>query len=403
LRNILVWSAAALCVTVVAVAAQQAEPIRKTVVHDPAFTAAQAERGHQVYAANCNSCHLAGLDGSANPTANAKGAPLVGSRFVQDFGEQNVGGLFNKVKRDMPGGKPGSLTDQEYLDVVSYVLQQNKFPAGAVELTVDAATDVWIPGAGGAEGLVDYTYVSGVGCLSQDPTRSWMLTRAQELKKVDPASAGATPVAAPGASGEYTFRLLNAYNFGAEPHNGQKVRVSGYLVRLGAEIRVNVQTLQPVGVSCDGAAIPASAAPVMVQPQPVTAAPSPQLQTQPGIRTVWSGIYSEAQAYSGEKVADTACLGCHGAGLAGGDSGPKLVGANFLTEWNGRSVGELFDYIGEQMPENAPGTLKKEDVASVVAYILKVNDMPAGKQALPTEHDALAPITILATKPAAGP
>lgn len=390
--------------TVVAVAAQQSEPVRKTVMRNPAFTAAQAERGQQVYAANCTGCHLAGLDGSSNPTANAKGAPLVGSRFVQDFGEANVGGLFNKIKRDMPGGKPGSLTDQEYLDVVSYVLQQNKFPAGAAELTVDSATDVWIPGAGGAEGLVDYTYVSGVGCLQQDPARSWMLTKAQELKKTDPASAGATPVAAPDAAGEYTFRLLNAYNYGAGPHNGQKVRVSGYLVRLGAEIRVNVQALQPVGVSCDGAVVPAdSVAPIMVQPpvqqQPVAASPQPLLQTQPGIRTVWSGVYSEVQAYSGEKVADTVCLGCHGAGLAGGDSGPKLTGADFLTEWNGRSAGELFDYIGTQMPENAPGSLKKEDVASVVAYILKVNTMPAGKQELPVEQGALAGITILAAKP----
>lgn len=401
MRNILFGSAVALCVTVVAVAAQQVAPVRKTVLNSPAFTAAQAERGHQVYAANCTGCHLVGLDGSSNPTANVKGAALIGPRFIQDFGEANVGGLFNKIKRDMPNNKPGSLTDQEYLDVVSYVLQQNKFPAGAADLTVDSATEVWIPGAGGAEGLADYTYVSGVGCLAQDPTRSWMLTKAQELKKADPAVAGATPAAAAAdAPGAYNFRLLNAYNFGAEPHNGQKVRVSGYLVRLGAEIRVNVQALQPIGVSCDGAVIPASVAPVSAPaPEQPPAAAAPQPQTASQALTAWSGVYSEAQAFSGEKVADTVCLGCHGAGLAGGDSGPKLAGADFLTEWNGRSAGELFDYIGTQMPENAPGSLKKEDVAAVVAYILKVNAMPAGKQELPMEHDALTGIKILAAKP----
>ena len=43
-------------------------------------------------------------------------------------------------------------------------------------------------------------------------------------------------------------------------------------------------------------------------------------------QTVWSGVYTEAQAYRGEKVADTLCIGCHGPGLDGGDSGPKLVG-----------------------------------------------------------------------------
>jgi mono/diheme cytochrome c family protein len=403
LRSILVGCAALLCATVAAVSAQQAEPPRRTVVRDPAFTAAQAERGARGYDANCSSCHLPGLDGSSNPTANAKGAALVGPRFVQDFGEAKVSALFNKMKRDMPASKPGSLSDQEYLDIAAYVLQQNKFPAGQGELTVDSATDVWIPGAGGAEGLVDYTYVSGVGCLQRDPTGSWLLTRAQELKKMDTAAPIAV-AAQPGGPGEYTFRLLNAYNFGSDQHDGQRMLVSGYLVRLGAEIRVNVQALQTVGVSCDGAALPPeSVAPVVAPPAPQQPAAAPQTQTQAtipsGAQTVWSGVYSESQAYSGEKVADTTCLGCHGAGLAGGDSGPKLVGGNFLAEWNTRSAGELFDFISEKMPDDAPGTLKKEDVASVVAYILKVNDMPSGKQDLPADHEALKGITFLAARP----
>jgi len=114
---------------------------------------------------------------------------------------------------------------------------------------------------------------------------------------------------------------------------------------------------------------------------------------------VWSGVYSEAQAYRGEKVADTVCLGCHGAGLEGGDSGPRLVGEHFLSAWNNRSVGELFDFIFETMPENAPRTMRKEDIASVIAYMLQHNDIPASRQELSAERDALAQITIFATKP----
>ena len=99
--------------------------------------------------------------------------------------------------------------------------------------------------------MTDYTYVSTVGCLEQDPTRSWMLTGAQEMKKTDVPAAGAAPAAvANDGPGEFTFRLLDAYNYNPEPHNGHKVRVTGYLVRLGAEIRVNVQALQMVGASC---------------------------------------------------------------------------------------------------------------------------------------------------------
>src|SRR5918999_3184128 len=149
LRNvILVAAAAVFCATAAMVTAAQETVARKTV-REPAYTAAQAERGAKVYEANCVRCHLPDLDGSANPDAGARGAPLVGTRFVQDFGESKVSALFNKMKRDMPSGRPGSLSDQEYLDVTTYVLQRNKFPAGAAELTEEVADATWIPGAGG--------------------------------------------------------------------------------------------------------------------------------------------------------------------------------------------------------------------------------------------------------------
>ncbi len=242
---------AVFCAAVVPAAQQDDVKSRKTV-RDPVYTSAQAERGKQVYETNCVTCHLADLDGSANPTAGARGAPLAGTRFVQDFGESKVSALFNKMKRDMPSGRPGALTDQEYLDVATYVLQKNNFPAGPAELTAEVADSVWIPGAGGAEGLENYTFVSSVGCLHQDPTRSWLLTNAGELKKTEPSAASSADAAAATRQerGEFTFRLLDAISYNPEPHNGHKVRVTGYMVRLGAEIRVNVMSLQMVGTAC---------------------------------------------------------------------------------------------------------------------------------------------------------
>jgi len=255
LRNVMLASVAAVFCAAVAVLPAQNEPVKRRTVREPAYSAAQAERGKKVYQENCVTCHLPDLDGSENATAGARGAPLTGTRFVQDFGESKVSALFNKMKRDMPSGKPGTLTDQQYLDAASFVLQRNSFPAGTAELTADTAGDIWIPGAGGAEGLENYTYVSGVGCLYQDPTRSWLLTKAQELKKTDVPAAGAAPSAVEAAPndgpGEFTFRLLDAFHYNPEPHNGHKVRVSGYMVRLGAEIRVNVQSLQMVAASCN--------------------------------------------------------------------------------------------------------------------------------------------------------
>jgi mono/diheme cytochrome c family protein len=249
-------------------AAQDPAKARRTV-REPVYSAAQAQRGKQVYDENCVTCHLPDLDGSANPTAGARGAPLAGTRFVQDFGESKVSALFNKMKRDMPSGRPGTLTDQQYLDVATYVLAKNNFPAGSTELTEDAAESTWIPGAGGAEGLQNYTFVSAIGCLHQDPTRSWLLTNAEELKKSEKTDPAAGPTAAqsptqsatsslapakstspPGGGGEFTFRLLDAISYDPEPHNGHWVRVTGYMVRLGAEIRVNVTSLQTLGTAC---------------------------------------------------------------------------------------------------------------------------------------------------------
>ena len=213
------------CAAVAARPAAQQTVARKTV-REAVYGDAQAERGKKVYEANCVTCHLPDLDGSANPDAGARGAPLVGSRFVQDFGESRVSSLFNKMKRDMPSGRPGTLTDQEYLDATAFVLQRNKFPAGATELTEETAGEFWIPGAGGAEGLENYTFVTTVGCLHQDPTRSWLLTNAQELKKTDVPAPGAAP-ALPTTSngpGEFTFRLLDAISYNPDPHKDHKVR-----------------------------------------------------------------------------------------------------------------------------------------------------------------------------------
>jgi mono/diheme cytochrome c family protein len=249
LRNRAVAFAGLVFCAVVATRPSAQETVTRKTVREAVYTEAQAARGEKVYEANCITCHLADLDGSANPDAGARGAPLVGTRFVQDFGESKVSALFNKMKRDMPSGRPGTLTDQEYLDAASYVLQRNRFPAGATELTEETAGEFWIPGAGGAEGLENYTFVTTVGCLHQDPTRSWLLTSAQELKKTD-ATAGGSHAAVADGSGEFTFRLLDAISYNPDPHNGHKVRVTGYMVRLGAEIRVNVQSLQMVGTSC---------------------------------------------------------------------------------------------------------------------------------------------------------
>jgi cytochrome c len=100
---------------------------------DGVFTAAQARRGRRVYNQNCASCHGQGLRGDEM-------APSVaGSDFIVFWTELPVGALFNRIKLTMPEDGPGRLSDQEYTDVVAYMLDRNDYPAGENELSTDKA------------------------------------------------------------------------------------------------------------------------------------------------------------------------------------------------------------------------------------------------------------------------
>jgi mono/diheme cytochrome c family protein len=133
-----------------------------------------------------------------------------------------------------------------------------------------------------------------------------------------------------------------------------------------------------------------------LQSQGVSESRGPGVQESGASQTVWSGVYTTAQAFRGEKVADTSCIGCHGSNLDGGDSGPRLVGAEFLENWSSQSAGELFAWLQEAMPADAPGTLSKADTAAVLAYILKLNKMPSGRRELPIDLEALKAIKFVA-------
>ena len=52
------------------------------------------------------------------------------------------------------------------------------------------------------------------------------------------------------------------------------------------------------------------------------------------------------------------------------------------------------------MPKNDPGSLAPEDVADVMAYLLKMNQMPVGSAELPADADSLKKFRI-ETKPTA--
>ena len=64
---------------------------------------------------------------------------IAGSDFIVFWTELPVGSLFERIRVSMPEDSPGRLSDQEYTDVVAFMLDSNSYPAGEVELPADKA------------------------------------------------------------------------------------------------------------------------------------------------------------------------------------------------------------------------------------------------------------------------
>jgi len=112
-------------------------------------------------------------------------------------------------------------------------------------------------------------------------------------------------------------------------------------------------------------------------------------------RTVWDGIYTDAQAERGGASYKQSCIGCHREDLRGDNTAPSLVGESFTFLWGDMEVGELSARIQKVMPPDRPGSLPVQTYIDLVAFILQKNAFPAGNQELGASSDALhARITV---------
>ena len=115
--------------------------------------------------------------------------------------------------------------------------------------------------------------------------------------------------------------------------------------------------------------------------------------------SVWDGIYTEAQAARGAGDFATACASCHGASLPGTGEAPALQGPQFVSDFDGETVGDLFDRIRTSMPQDRPASLPREQYADILAFILKANAFPAGAKELDRRSEYLKAIHFTATSP----
>lgn len=104
------------------------------------------------------------------------------------------------------------------------------------------------------------------------------------------------------------------------------------------------------------------------------------------VLTTSSGVFTAAQAARGEQTYMNICVACHPAGT--------YTAPAFRAKWDGLLLSDLYGFISNMMPKEQPGTLEPEEYAQVLAYILKINGAPAGKEPLPADAKALKKIRI---------
>lgn|SRR5690625_250640 len=111
------------------IAASPANPTEAAVGY---FSEMQVERAEPVYAQHCASCH-----GAQPEQGSAAAPPLAGLPFMFYWEGKSVLELFEYTQETMPQTRPGSLTQEQYIDLVAYILSANDLPSGDQELSFD--------------------------------------------------------------------------------------------------------------------------------------------------------------------------------------------------------------------------------------------------------------------------
>ena len=122
-------------------------------------------------------------------------------------------------------------------------------------------------------------------------------------------------------------------------------------------------------------------------------------QAAPAGSSTWAGVYTDEQATRGQTTYTKTCSECHGEDLGGDGFAPSLKGPEFMNNWNGLTVADLFERIRVSMPPSNPNAASGPEKADIVAYLLKQAGFPAGKTELAAATEALKAIKFEATKP----
>lgn len=97
----------------------------------PTFDRAQATHGKKLYAGACAKCHGANLQGVNAPA-------LIGPAFAPASNAHlTIGGVFEYMATNMPADRPGKMKDQDYADIMAFLLYSNGYAPGTAKMTAD--------------------------------------------------------------------------------------------------------------------------------------------------------------------------------------------------------------------------------------------------------------------------
>jgi alcohol dehydrogenase (cytochrome c) len=117
-----------------------------------------------------------------------------------------------------------------------------------------------------------------------------------------------------------------------------------------------------------------------------------------GAKSANDGIFTDAQARRGDSLYKENCATCHGDNLEGSGPMPALAGKDFLANWQGKTVGDLFDKTATTMPATAPGSLTPAQAADIISYLLASSRFKSGSVELVPKVEALQQVKIEAPK-----
>jgi mono/diheme cytochrome c family protein len=89
-------------------------------VRDRVYSEEQAAKGKTSYDNQCSTCHEGGGMGPA----------LKGTEFLASWEKKTLRSLYSRILTTMPSDAPGTLSEQEVLDIVTYLISANGFPPG---------------------------------------------------------------------------------------------------------------------------------------------------------------------------------------------------------------------------------------------------------------------------------